>query len=95
MKNVEILTCNSKYENGKCVGGYHEIHMVEYLSCVSHLIATIDSIIKNNLLYGCNEASLESVLISCYDQNVIDEINRHYNGMCGKIKIETCCSDMD
>ena len=46
MKSVEIVTCNSMYEDGECVGGYHEIHRINYLQSVNHIIASIDSIIK-------------------------------------------------
>lgn len=88
MEKIEILTCNSMYKDGECVGGYHEIHEIKYLQNVNHLIATIDSIIKNNLLFGCDDTVLESVSISCNDQGVIDVINEHYKGLCGKVKIE-------
>ena len=87
MKNVEIFTSNSMYENGKCVGGYHEIHKINYLQNAHHLIATVESIIKNNLLYGCGDTVLEDVMVSCDDQKVVDEVNKHFNGQCGKVKI--------
>lgn len=87
MKNIEILTCNSMYKDGKCVGGYHEIHKINYLHNINHLIATIDSIVKNNLLYGCDDTVLESVSVSCSDKDVIDSLNNHYKGLCGKVKI--------
>lgn len=87
MKNVEILTSNATYENGECVGGYHEIHKINYLQNTQHLIATIDSIIKNNLLYGCDDTVLEDVMVSCDDQKVVDKVNKHYNGQCGRVKI--------
>lgn len=88
MKNIEILTCNSMYQNGECIGGYHEMHKINYLQNIEHLTATIDSIVKNNLLYGCDDTVLESVLVSCSDQSVIDAINKHYKGLCEKVKIE-------
>lgn len=87
MKNVEIFTSNSTYENGTCVGGYHEIHKVSYLQNTQHLIVTIDSIIKNNLLYGCDNTVLEDITVSCDDQKVVDEVSKHYNGQCGKVKV--------
>lgn len=88
MKKIEIMTCNSMYKDGECIGGYHEIHNINFLQNVSHLIATIDSIVKNNLMYGCDDTVLENVSVYCSDQNVVDEINEHYKGFCGKIKIE-------
>ena len=63
MKNVEIFTSNSAYENGVCIGGYHEIHKINYLQNVQHLIATVESIVKTNLLYGCDDTILEDVTI--------------------------------
>ena len=87
MKNVEIFTSNCAYENGECVGGYHEIHKINYLQNVQHLIATVESIVKNNLLYGCDDTVLEDITVSCDDQKVIDEINRHFNGRCDKVKV--------
>ena len=92
MKNIEIMTCNSMYEIGKCVGGYHEIHKINYLRNMQHLIATIDSIIKNNLLYGCDDTVLENIVVSCTDQKIIEEVHKHYNGFCGKIKIQATIS---
>lgn len=58
MKNVQILTSNATYDNGKCVGGYHEIHKINYLQNAQHLITTVESIIKNNLLYGYDNTVL-------------------------------------
>ena len=46
MKNVEIFTSNSAYENGVCVGGYHEIHKINYLQNAQHLIAVVESVVK-------------------------------------------------
>ena len=88
MKNIEILTCNSMYQDGECIGGYHEIHKINYLQNIKHLIATIDSIVKNNLLYGCDDTILESVSVSCSDEYITNLLNEHYKGLCGKVKIE-------
>ena len=74
MKNVEIFTSNSAYKNGVCVGGYHEIHKINYLQNTQHLIATIESIVNNNLMYGC-------------DDTVLEDVNKYFNGRCGKVKV--------
>ena len=74
---ANIRTCNSAFENGSCVGGYHEIHIVHYLSSTDHLIATIDSIIRNNLLYGCKDVVLEEVHVVCDSKCTVEYINRH------------------
>lgn len=62
---VTIITANSMYKNNQCIGGYHEIHEVNYLQNVEYVIATINSIIKNNLMYGCVDTVLESVEVLC------------------------------
>lgn len=84
---IEIMTCNSVYKEGECVGGYHEIHKINFLQNTQHLIATIDSIIKNNLLYGCDDTVLEEVCISSEDKDMTEEVNKYYKGFCGKIKV--------
>lgn len=89
MKNIEIMTCNSMYRNGECVGGYHETHKINYLQNMQHLIATIDSIIENNLLYGCEDTVLEEICVSCRDQKMEEEINKYYNGFCEKVRVQT------
>ena len=87
MKSVEIMTCNSMYKDGECVGGYHEIHKINYLQNSQHLIATIESIVKNSLMYGCGDTVLEDVTVSCDDQKVVNEVNKHFNDRCGKVKV--------
>ncbi len=84
---IEIITCNSKYENGQCVGGYHEIHKINFLQNTNHIIATIDSIIKNNLLYGCDDTVLEEISVSCNNEKIKDEINNHYQGKYWNVKV--------
>lgn len=88
MSDIEVLTYNSMYNGEKCVGGYHEIHEIKNLQNIKHLIATIDSIVKNNLLYGCDETMLESISVFCGDKSIIDVLNKHYKGFCGKVKIK-------
>lgn len=88
MRTVEIHTCNSVYENGEVVGGYHENHRITYLQNANHVIATIDSIVKNNLLHGCNDTVLEDVIVSCNHHGTVEELREHYsNGFVGKVKI--------
>ena len=87
MKNVEIFTSNSTYENGVCAGGYHEIHKINYLQNSQHLIATIESIVKNNIMYGCDNTVLEDITVLCDNQKVIDEINKYFTGRCGDVNV--------
>lgn len=74
---ANVITCNSMIENGEYVGGYHELHEIRYLSGMEHLIATIDSIIKNNLLYGCEDTMLEDVVVDCDDSHAVTYIAEH------------------
>lgn len=85
---VEIMTCNSSYQNGECDGGYHEIHTIKYLQSVDHIIATIDSIIKNNLLYGCKDTILEEIVVSCDNERIVEEINNYYKQRVIEIKVQ-------
>lgn len=75
---TKILTSNCAYENGECVGGYHEIHDIKYLSGVEHLMAMVKSIIDNNLLYGCSDTVLESVEVSCDDDIAVDFFGKQF-----------------
>lgn len=84
---MEIVTCNSMYEKGECVGGYHEIHKINFLQNVDHAIATINSVIKNNLLYGCEDTVLEDVIVSCSDDDTTDKINKYYQEHPTKVKV--------
>lgn len=84
---VEIITCNSKYEKQECVGGYHEIHDISFLQSAEHTIATIESVIKNNQLYGCNDCSLESVIVYCDNDSAVHEINKYYEQHDARVKV--------
>lgn len=74
---ADVMTFNSMYKDGEIVGGYHEIHNIAFLSNTEHLIATVDSIIKNNLLYGCDDTVLERVYVGCDDLNAVEYIIKH------------------
>lgn len=88
MKNIEITTCNAIYKNEECIGGYHEVHKINYLQNLKHLFATIESIINNNLLYGCDKSILEEVVVKC-DEHTCNEIDNHYQGKYNKVNIIT------
>lgn len=75
---AEVYTSNCAYENGICVGGYHELHDIRYLSSAEHLIATVKSIIENNLLYGCSDTVLESVEVRCDNEMVVECFRKHF-----------------
>ena len=85
--SIEVRTSNSMYKDGEEVGGYHEIHIMYYQQNIKHIIANIDSIIANNLLYGCEDTVLEDVTISCRNLSIIDQLVAHYGDRIGKVKI--------
>lgn len=76
---IEVTTVNSRYENGSCAGGYYEIHNIQFLSGTKHTIATIESVIKNNLLYGREDTVLEEVMVSCEDSKLLTELKDYFN----------------
>ena len=98
MMKAEIITCNSKFENGKCIGGYHETHRVGCLNIKEHLIATIRSIIENNLKYGCDDTILETVMVGCNDHSVVEYINKNLNSIFSDypyLKVGICIGALD
>ena len=75
---IQIVTCNTKRENGKYKGSYHEIHEIDNLRNIDHIISTIDSIITNNLLYKDITDVLDFVIISGDNTSILDMIMSHY-----------------
>lgn len=76
---IRIMTCNAKYENGEVVGGYHEIHEVKYINGAKHIIATIESIIANNLLYKNDLTVLEAVNVEC-TKSLVNPLSNYFTG---------------
>lgn len=76
---VQIITCNTKRENGKYKDSYHEIHEIDNLRSVEHLIATIDSVISNNQLFKDINDTLDSIIVSGNDTNILNMVIDHYN----------------
>lgn len=74
---AKVTTCNSIMENGVCVSGYHEIHEIKYLSGIKHLVATVNSIIRNNLLYGYKDFVLEEVVVEVDNVDAMEYISKH------------------
>ena len=71
---VQIVTCNNTYENGKYKESYHEIHEIDNLKCMEHIIATVNSVISNNKLFKGANDTLESVIISGSDNAMINKV---------------------
>ena len=74
MKNIEIMTCNDGI-NG---GGFYEIHNINCLQNIDHLIFMIDGIILGNLKYNCRDSILKEVIVRLEDQDDVDYINDYY-----------------
>ena len=78
INDIVIITCNSKFENGKCIGGYHEIHKINVLKNFKHLVSTVNNIISNNIIYGCDDTILEEILVQSCDDKIVDKINEYF-----------------
>ena len=96
--NAEIITSNPKLVDGKIVGGFHATIIAKMLSSTEHLIATIDSVIKNNLLYECKDGIvLDEVVIGCNDHDAVDYIIEHRDDLFSytdakiRICVDACC----
>ena len=88
---AKIMTINSAYKNGRLIGGYNEIHDIKFLSSYDHLFATIESIVKNNLFYGCDDAVLTDIWITVPTKKDMVAVTDHFKGKCGKIPISVEC----
>ena len=99
----QIVTNNSKYVDMKYVSSYHEIHEITGLRNSQHVIATINSIVANNLLFkecgatllpGYEEypieydTKLDSVIISSDDQETLKKVMDHYKENPLSVKVE-------
>lgn len=99
----QIVTCNSKWVDMKYVSSYHEIHEISGLQNKQHVIATINSIVANNLLFAEHGATslpgyeeypieyytkLDSVIISSDDQETLKEVIDYYKKNPISVKIE-------
>lgn len=76
---IQVITCNTKRENGKYKDSYHEIHEIDNLRCIDHIIATVNSIVSNNQLFKDINDTLDSVIISGDNNDIIDKVIKHYN----------------
>ena len=73
-----VITCNSLIKDGKYVKGYHEIHEINCAHNVNYMIATINSIVKNNLLFKEDDTKLTDVFISCSNEEFTKAVIDHY-----------------
>lgn len=75
---IQIFTCNDVFQNNKYKESYHEIHEIDNIYCLDHIIATIDSIVSNNLRFKTKDTKLNSVIISGDNMEMINEVINHY-----------------
>lgn len=78
---LQIVTCNNTYYKGTYVNSYHEIHEVNNLQGVNqsdHIIDIVNEIVTNNILFKPDNDVLDSVIISCNNSIVLDEVITYY-----------------
>lgn len=86
---VIIITSNSLIRDGEYVKAYHEIHEINHIQNINHIIATVDSVVHNNLLYKNDDTTLTDVFISCSDDQFQKLVIDHYkNNPVNGIKFE-------
>ena len=78
INDIVIITCNSKFKDSKCIGGYHEIHKINMLKNFDHLISTVNNILSNNIIYGCDDTILECIFVQSSDDELVDKINNYF-----------------
>lgn len=69
------------YYHGTYVNSYHEIHEVSNLQGVNHadhIIDIVNEIVTNNILYKPDNDILNSVIISCNDSIILDDVIKYY-----------------
>ena len=75
---IQIVTCNSVYENGVYIKGFHEIHEIDNLQNKEHIVATIKPIVANNIFFKPENATLDMVIISGNNVSIIEKVVDHF-----------------
>ena len=75
---VIIITSNSLMRDGEYVKAYHEIHEINHLSNIDHVIATVESMIQNNLKYKNDDTVLTDVYVSCTNDDFTKAVVDYY-----------------
>lgn len=65
--------------DGEYVKAYHEIHEINHLSNVNHIIATVKSVILNNLKFKNDDTVLSDVFISCSNEDYEREVIKYFS----------------
>lgn len=84
---IQVVTCNTVRENGKYKDSYHEIHEIDNLKNVDHIIATVKSIVTNNELFKDANVTLDSVIVSGSDYSVINKVIDFFTRQQSKVSI--------
>ncbi len=87
---LKVTTCNTKPGIDTEIEWYNETHMVESLCNMDHVISTIDSIIKNNIIYWCEDTILEKIHIMCDDQDTVEYITNYWDIIFRYPNIKVC-----
>ena len=82
VKYVDSIINDNKYKES-----YHEIHEIDNIYCLDHIIATIDSIVSNNLRFKTKDTKLNSVIISGDNMEMINKVISHYENNNSEVDI--------
>lgn len=86
---VIIITSNSLMRDGEYVKVYHEIHEINHLNNIKHILATVDCVIQNNLKFKNDDTVLTDVFVSCTENEFTKAVIEHYkNNPINGIRIE-------
>jgi len=74
--SISVITSNELLTKD---GGYHEIHKISFLSSPEHALATVKSIIENNIKFTDYNCPLVGVDIECSNFNTCELIQNYYS----------------
>lgn len=66
------------FRDGSFVKAYHEIHEVNHLQNVDHIIATVNSVVHNNLSFKNDDTTLTDVFISCSNDDFQETVINYF-----------------
>lgn len=87
INRIQVVTCNSEYVGGKFIGTYHEIHEIDNLRNVSHMIFAVHSVITNHLMFKPDEDILDMVIVSGNNSDMIKRVVEYFELDPMKVKV--------
>ena len=60
------------------MGTYHEIHEIDNLRSVTHIVFTIESIVRNHMLFKPKNDSLDTVIICGSNYEMIKDVIKYF-----------------